>query len=118
MDRRVEQVHTDEREIRRRILRLLDETHDVSVARHLGDAELARIVDVTQEDLCDRRLCTARPARGGELGDEPLESLFEHVVAEVHDEFVVAEELLGDEHTMGESERGVLRDVRHTHAEL
>ena len=38
-------------------------------------------------------------------------ALLEHVVAQVHDEVVVAEEVAGDQHAVGEAQRIVLRDV-------
>ncbi len=41
-DRRVEHVHADQRQVRGRRLRLLDEPHDIAVAQ-LGHAELARV---------------------------------------------------------------------------
>ena len=43
--------------------------------------------------------------------DEGAEVLLEQVVAEVHHEVVVAEEVPGDEHAVGEAERRVLGDV-------
>ena len=43
--------------------------------------------------------------------DERAEVLLEQVVAEVHDEVVGAEEVAGDQHAVGEAERGVLGDV-------
>ena len=55
VDRRVEQVDADEREVRRRIGRLLDELHDVAVRVERGDTELRRVVDVREEDLRDGR---------------------------------------------------------------
>ncbi len=39
------------------------------------------------------------------------EALLEHVVAQVHDEVVVAQEVAGDQHAVGQAERGLLRDV-------
>ena len=42
-----------------------------------------------------------------ELGD----ALAQQVVAEVHHEVVVAQELAGDEHAVGQAERRVLGDV-------
>jgi len=41
----------------------------------------------------------------------------EEVVAQVHDELVVAEELARDEHAVGEHEGGVLPDVGDLEAE-
>jgi hypothetical protein len=50
---------------------------------------------------------STRPRSRDELG----EVLFEHVVAEVHHEVVVAEEPTGDQHAVGEPERLLLGDV-------
>ena len=55
VDRRVEQVDAGEREVGRRIGRLLDELHDVAVGVERGDTELARVVDVREQDLRDGR---------------------------------------------------------------
>ena len=43
VDRAVEQVDADEREVRRRVGGLLDEAHDVAVVVELGDAEAVRV---------------------------------------------------------------------------
>ena len=57
----------------------------------------------------------ASPPRGRRACLEPLdeldEALLEHVVAEVHHEVVVAEEVAGDEHAVREAEGRVLGDV-------
>ena len=77
----------------------------------LGDAELARIVDVREQDLRGGRLAACSPSSGGAIArrqeavDEGSEVVLEHVVAEVHDEVVVAEEVAGDEHAVREPER-------------
>ncbi len=52
-----------------------------------------------------------------ELGDELGQTLLEHVVAEVHDEVVVAQEVPGDAHTVSQAERGILGEVGHVDAE-
>ena len=44
-------------------------------------------------------------------------SCCEQVVAQVHHEVVVAQELAGDEHAVGQAERGVLGDVGDLDAE-
>ena len=71
---------------------------------------------------CFSRICAA----GGstlapgvlERVDERAEVLLEQVVAEVHHEVVVAEEVAGDQHAVREAERSVLRDVRDLGAPL
>ena len=109
---RVEQVDADEGEVGRRVVGLLDEPHDVAVGVELGDAEAVRVGDL-------RRAGSGRPAASVAAGvgprskrvDERGEVLLEQVVAEVHDEVVVAEEVAGDQHAVGQAERRVLGDV-------
>ena len=94
-------------------------------AVELGDAELLRVVDVREQDLRDGR----QPIAVAELGlrvpraprtrsTNSREVLLQHVVAEVHHEVVVAEEVARDQHAVREPERRVLRDVRDLDAEL
>ncbi len=120
-----EEVDADEREVRRRIGRLLDETDDVAVLVDGGDAEAVRVGHRAQQDLRRRRRRAAVELElvGDasvlvEAGDEVDEALLQHVVAEVHHEVVVAEEVAGDEHAVGQAERLVLRDVGDLGAEV
>ena len=123
VDRRVEEVDADQREVGRRHLGLLDELHDLAVGADLGDAEGGGILDLGQEDLggggdmVDAELGFG-VAGALETVDELGEALLEHVVAQVHDEVVVAEEVAGDQHAVGETERLVLHDPGDRHAEL
>jgi len=55
---------------------------------------------------------------GTELLDEAGDAAHDEVVAEVHDEVVVAEELARDEHRVRQAERLVLGDVRDVDPEL
>ena len=107
MDVGPEQVHPCDREVRRRIVGLLDELHDLAVGAEHGHARLTGIVDVREQEL-GGELIRRGGAFGLELRDEPVQTLLEHVVAQVHHEVVVAEEVAGDQHAMGEAERGVL----------
>jgi len=109
-DRRVEHVDADQRQVGRRDLGLLDEPHHLAVPE-LGDAELGRIGHAGEQDLALRLLVA-------EARDERLELLADQVVAQVHAEGVRAQEGLGDEDRVGESQRSVLLDVRHRHAEV
>ena len=75
------------------------------------DAELARVVDVREQELGGRGMRVlvvqfelAGPARF-EAVDDALQVLLHHVVAEVHDEVVVAEERARDEDAVREPER-------------
>ena len=43
--------------------------------------------------------------------DDRLQVLLQHVVAEVDDEVVIAEERMRDPHAVGKAERRLLRDV-------
>ena len=78
---------------------------------------------------CASRICATggsrcSPSSGGrsrcfqEAVDERLQVVLEHVVAEVHHEVVVAEEVAGDEHAVREPERRVLLDVGDLDAEV
>ncbi len=59
------------------------------------------------------------PAAGRrERVDERGQILFEQVVTQVHDEVLVAEELPGDQHAMGQPQRLVLGDVGDRGTEL
>ena len=64
-----------------------------------------------EQDLRRRRVGAITRAGTLELLDELGEALLQHVVAEVHDEVVVAQEVAGDPDTVRETERSVLRDV-------
>ena len=99
VDRAIEQVDTDEGEIGWWLGRLLDQSHDITVVVEDGDAEALRIGYLLQQDLRARRrqLVASRL----ELPHEAGQVLFEQVVAEVHDEVVVAQELPGDDDAVG-----------------
>ncbi len=58
VNRRVEEVHADERKVGRGIVRLFDESDHTPFGIDVGDAERRRIVDLGQEDLGGR--CTDR----------------------------------------------------------
>ena len=124
VDQRREQVDADEREVGRRVGRLLDEAHDVAVHVELGDAEVARVLHVREQDLRGGRRPASSPSSGGrsrasrKRSTNVAQVVLEHVVAEVHDEVVVAEEVAGDEHAVREAARRVLVDVGDLDAEL
>ena len=92
-------------------------------AVELGDAELLRVVDVREQDLRDGRQPVVvaelqlRVRERLERVDELAQALLQHVVAEVHHEVVVAEEVARDQHAVREAERRVLGDVRDLDAE-
>jgi hypothetical protein len=81
------------------------------VRPELGDAELRRVLDLGEQDL-------GVVGAGAELVDELGDAADDEVVAEVHDEVLVAEEVLRDEHAVREAQRGVLLDVGDADAEL
>ena len=109
-DRVGEHVDADEREVGARLARLLDEPCDPAVLVELGDPELAGVVDVLQQDQRVGRLAA-------ELVDESRDAVGEEVVAEVHDEGLAGEEVLGDQDGVCEAARRVLWHVRHLDAE-
>ena len=117
-DRGVEQVHADERQVRRRNLGLLDQGDHVAVLAELGDTEALRVLDPCQQDLRRgrlRRTLEGQLGRRGTVGDERLDelgdALAQQVVAQVHDEVVAVEEVLGDEDAVGQPAGFVLGQV-------
>src|SRR5918996_855655 len=65
----VEQVDTHQRQVGRRVDRLLDQPHDLAPVRQLGHAELAGVVHPGPQDLRRPRPSVARrPQAGGEAG--------------------------------------------------
>ena len=125
VDRCREDVDPDQREIRRRVGGLLDEPDDAAVRVDLGHAELAGVVDVREQDLGRGRSRGSRPSSGWPVArrEEPVDEgpqvVLQHVVAEVHDEVVVAEEVGARSSTQCASPSGcVLRDVGELDPEL
>ena len=116
MDGSVEQVDADKRKIAWWVCRLLDKMHDVAVGVECGDAEAVRIGNLLEQDLRSGRSVAKsgllkRLYEGGEV-------LLEQVVAEVHHEVIVTQELMRDKHAVRQAERLVLRDVRNAHTKL
>ena len=101
----VEHVDAHQRQVRRRRLGLLDESHHLAVAQ-LGDPELARVGHPRQQDLAIGLLLAEALHQGGELFPD-------QVVPQVHAEGVRSDEGLRDEDGVGETERGLLLDVGH-----
>ena len=122
MDGAVEQIDPDEGEVRGGLLRLLHESGHSTVVVDLGDAERAGVRHLRQQDLSGGRPRSLCRLTSRSFGDEPLDeggqTGFEHVVAEVHDEFVVAEIVACDEHAVGQPERLGLGDPGDTHPEV
>ena len=119
MDGGVEEVDADQGQVGRRLLRLLDQPQHLAVGAELGHAEPLGVGDAGQQDLGHRRLrAAADPAVALEALDEPLHALAQQVVAQVHHEVVVAEEVPGDQHAVGQPERGVLGEVGDLEAPL
>ena len=112
MDGRGEEVDTDEGEVALGLLRLFFQALDPAGAFvEFGDAERPRVGDLGQHDL------GGGPGRR-ELLDQVGDPADDEVVAEVHHEVVVAEELPGDQDRVREAERGQLPDVGDLDAEL
>ena len=117
-DRRVEQIDPDQGQVRGRVLRLLDQFLYLAGSVDSRDAERRGVIDLGQQDLGDQLVGLFAELRfvGGlsrrlKARDKLLKTLFEHVVAEIHDEVVVAKELLGYQYTVSQPERLGLRDV-------
>ena len=90
-----EHVDADEGHVRGRVLRLLDQAHDL-LAVELGDAVAPRVGHRGQQD---RGVGLVRAEGLDQLGD----AVAQQVVAEVHDEGRAADRLLGREHGVGEA---------------
>ena len=110
MHRRTEDVHADQREIALRLLRLLLQADDLPGLVEFRDAELTRIGHLREHDLRVRPL-------GAELLHQRGDAADDEVVAEVHDEVIVAKEIPGHQDRVGEAERRRLPDVRGAEAE-
>jgi len=104
-DGRREEIHADKGEVAARLRRLLDQPRHAAVAVQLGDAVALRVGHLLQQDQSVRTV-------GVEGLDEGRDALLQQVVAQVHDERVVAEVGLADEDRVGEAERRLLGQVR------
>ena len=93
-----------------RLLGLLDQPRDAAVGAELGDAELRGVGHLGQQHL------GVGPV-AGELVDQAADAADDQVVAEVHDERLVAEEVVRDEHGVRQTTRRVLADVRGADAQ-
>ena len=97
VDRRAEEVRTDEREVALRLLRLLDQADEPTLRVELGHPELLRV----------GRPASSSTSASGEVRvncvDEIRDATDDEVVAEIHEERLVAEEVPGDEHRVGEA---------------
>ena len=109
----------DQGQVGRRAPRLLDQADDVADASS-SSATPKRCGSGTRASRiwADRGVVAAVEGRGRrglavglEAVDERLDALADEVVAEVHDEVVVAEEVPGDQHAVGQSERRGLVQV-------
>ncbi len=108
-DRGAEHVDADQREVAGRVLGLLDQADD-AVAVELGDAVGGGIVDAGEQD---QRVRLGAPEDLDQLHDP----LAEQVVAQVHDERALPQEVLGGEQGMCEPEGSLLLDVGDRGAE-
>lgn len=107
---RGEEVDADQGQIALGVRRLLLQARDPPVRVQLRDAEGARVGHLGQQDLGVR-------AGGPELVDQIGDPADDEVVAQIHHEVVLAEELAGDQHRVGQAQRRVLRDVGDGEAE-
>ena len=105
MNGRREHVDPDEREVAARLGRLLDQPDDATFGVEFGDTELLRVVDARQQDL-------RVGAAALELVDQIGDATDDEVVAEVHDEVVVAQELAGDQHAVRQARAAHLAGCR------
>ena len=101
--RRAEHVDADQRQVRARLARLLDQLRDAAVVVQLGHAVVLRLVDRRQHDL-------GVPVAGLEAADQVADAALDDVVAQEHHEAIVAQEVLADLDGVGQAQRRLLRD--------
>ena len=97
-DRRREHVDADQRHVARRVLRLLDQPHDV------GRRSARRRRSARGPAPCVSRI-SASGSFARKALDQVGDAVAQEVVAQVHHERRVAEELLGGEHRVRQPER-------------
>ena len=107
-DLRSEHVDADERQVADPLLRLFHQTDDLPVAK-LRDTEHLRVRHLGQQNLC-------RWSLAAELLDEVSDALVEQVVAQVHHERIVADEVLADLDSVGQAAWRILLDIGDAHA--
>src|SRR5919199_3923188 len=108
-DMMVEHVDADQREVGDELLGFLDQPLDLALAIQLRHPELARVGDFLEYDL---RVPTAR----SELLHQRRDAAFEAVIAEKHDETLVAEEVAALLDGVGQAQGCTLLDVGNVHA--
>src|SRR5919202_129373 len=108
-DMMVEHVDADQCEVGDELLGFLDQPLDLALAIQLRHPELARVGDFLEYDL---RVPVAR----AELLDERRDSAFEAVIAEKHDETLVAQEITALLDGVGQAKRRALLNVGDVHA--
>src|SRR4029453_14396712 len=81
----VKNVDADQGQIAGRLFRLLHQPHNLPIGPHFGHAILARVRDAGQHDL-------AVHVQTGELANQGVDATLDDVVAQKHDEAVIAEE--------------------------
>ena len=103
-------VNSRHRKTALRVLRLFLDTDDLAVLDD-RNAEPFRVVHPREgeEAVASARL---------EFVDETLHAADDHVIAEIEDEIVLADEFLRNPHDVGETERGLLRNVGDLHPPL
>jgi len=90
----------------------------VSVFVNFSYAELSWVFDMTQQDLRRRLVDRVDRSRTFKIVDEFFKTLFEHVVAQIHDEVVFSQKLVSDQHTVRQAKRLVLRNISDFDTEL
>ncbi len=104
MDGHPEEVDTDKSKIARRLLGLLDQADDVALRAELRHTERGRIGDLGQQNQ------RVRPTTL-EFLHEPGDTTDDQVVAEIHHERLVREEITCDEDGVRKTQRRLLTNV-------
>src|SRR6266508_169562 len=108
-DARIEQVNPNQRQIGARLTRLLGQADDAPMLVKFGDAVLLRVRDTLEYDL---RVVVAV----AELLDQQRDPALDAVIAQEHDEALVAEKVVRDLDRVRQAERLVLRDILDSRA--
>ena len=90
----VKQIHTYESKITWWIFWLLNKSHNVSVFVDFGNTKLFWILNMTQQNLCSRRLWSTCSTSIFEVVYKLRKTLLKHVVTEVHHKVFITQEVV------------------------
>ena len=85
---------------------------------YFSNTKLSWVFNMTQQNLCGWCFWSTRFAGGFKLINKFVQTLLKHVVAQVHNKIVVAQEVVRDKHTVRQAQWRILRYVGDLYAEL